>query len=632
MKRPAHSTLLKCTAFVLCVCLALAAFGCALGVLYLYEDGYYSGERTRYAESAFFGRTAREYAVAAYYQHIYLPAVMDERQAALSSARYERMLDPANTNYRYAVYDANTGKQLAGTIELDYQEALSSSVAADYYLLDSQAEYCVLGFLDESYAVNDVFRTQAQLFSRLLSMRYWLIVLGAVALLIAAALFIFLLCAAGRHPDAEAPECRHLDRIPFDLYGLLAAGIVAGCWAIAEAYFDGAAFLMLALVFLALTVSLVVLLAVCMSFAARVKCRCLFRNTVIGWCLRQLWRFVKWCCRGVRALFINMPLLWKTLLCVGAFLLIDVILIAMSRSSGPALLFCLLLNLAALAFCLAAALQMRRLQEGAKALADGDFSRRLDTGGLYSEFRKHAESLNGIGLGMGRAVEARMKSERMKTDLITNVSHDLKTPLTSIINYVDLLRKEALAPPAGEYVEVLERQAQRLKKLAEDVVEASKASSGTLNAHLQPTDVVELVNQGMAEYAARFAAGGLQPVLSLPEEPLVAMADGRLLWRALDNLLANAAKYAMPGTRVYITASAGEARACVCIKNISREPLNIDPAELTERFVRGDASRAAEGSGLGLSIAQSLVQLQQGTLSLSIDGDLFRADITLPLA
>lgn len=628
-----HSTLLKCIAFFLCVCFALAGSACALGAAYLAEDGYYSGERSSFSEGSLYWGAIDGLASAAqnyfYYSQVH-------PSDGFSTEQYERMLDPARTNYRYTIYDSE-GRRVMGTEEspLPLDEARWHGAVLRFSRDDEGGQqgdwYELVSTLDPDLPVPDALARLSRAFDRLVAARDWLIVLGALALILAAALFVFLMCAAGRYPDAEKPECRNLDRAPFDLYLAACIGLVV-LFGYITVSFGGSVGMLTQAAFglVLLTACYIVLLALCMSFAARVKCRELFHNTVIGWILRQIWRFIKWCCRGLRAGYWSLPVLWKALLVTGAFLLLDVILINVGRHSAFAALLCIALNIAAVAFVCAVALQMKRLQKGAETLAEGDFANRLDTGGLYSEFKKHAESLNGIGAGMGRAVEARMKSERMKTDLITNVSHDLKTPLTSIVNYVDLLKKEELAPPSDEYVAVLERQAQRLKKLAEDVVEASKASSGALNVNLQPADLCELVRQSMAEYSLRLTENGLTPVVSLPETPLTVLADGRLLWRALDNLLSNAAKYALTGTRVYITAAADGDKVRLSVKNVSREPLNIDPAELTERFVRGDASRSAEGSGLGLSIAQSLVTLQNGTLTLSIDGDLFKAEIALP--
>ena len=225
-----------------------------------------------------------------------------------------------------------------------------------------------------------------------------------------------------------------------------------------------------------------------------------------------------------------------------------------------------------------------------------------------------------------------MKAEHLKTELITNVSHDIKTPLTSIVNYVHLLKKEDMPSPAArEYIAVLDRQSHRLKKLTEDLVEASKASSGALNVELQPTDVNVLLSQIEGEYQERLAACHLTLVTQPPATGTMIQADSRLLSRVMDNLVSNVCKYAMENTRVYVTAAVRDGQAVISFKNVSRDELNISPDELMERFVRGDASRHSEGSGLGLSIARSLVQLQGGTFALSIDADLFRADIVFPL-
>ena len=263
------------------------------------------------------------------------------------------------------------------------------------------------------------------------------------------------------------------------------------------------------------------------------------------------------------------------------------------------------------------------------ALAAGNLEAKIDTRKMARDIKRHAENLNAIGTGMTKAVEQRMKSERLKTELITNVSHDIKTPLTSIVNYVDLLEKEDLPEKATEYLAVLDRQSKRLKKLTEDLVEASKASTGNVAVRLTPILVNEIVHQAIGDYDERLTAGKLEVVVSTYEGNLIALADGRLLWRVLDNLLSNVCKYALAGTRVYIDLISRNDRVVVSMKNISRDPLNVNADELMERFVRGDSSRHTEGSGLGLNIAKSLMELMGGTFALSVDGDLFKAELTL---
>ena len=277
-------------------------------------------------------------------------------------------------------------------------------------------------------------------------------------------------------------------------------------------------------------------------------------------------------------------------------------------------------------------LMLKRLQQGARTIADGDLEHRIETKNMYGDFKEHAECLNRIGDGLSRSVDAQLRSERMKTELITNVSHDLKTPLTSIVNYVDLLKKEELTGAAAEYVEVLDRQSARLKKLTEDLVEASKASTGSLQVNVERVSLTELIEQAQAEYALRLEENGLQSIVRQPNEEVFVWADGKYVWRIVDNLLSNVCKYAMPNTRVYLELQKTDERAVLSVKNMSRDSLNISAEELMERFVRGDSSRNTEGSGLGLSIAQNLAKLMGGEVRVTIDGDLFKAEVYLPLA
>ncbi len=276
-------------------------------------------------------------------------------------------------------------------------------------------------------------------------------------------------------------------------------------------------------------------------------------------------------------------------------------------------------------------LAMKEIRAGGDQLAAGNLDYQVPTNRLYGEFRKHGENLNNLRGGIQHAVEEQMKSERMKTELITNVSHDIKTPLTSIVSYVDLLKKEPMpTDQAKEYLDVLDRQAARLKKLIEDLVEASKASTGSLTVNFQPTDVNVLLSQSAGEYQEKLAARDLTLVLTPAEEAPMISADGQLLWRVFENLLSNALKYAMPGTRVYLSCETTDQAVVIAFRNISASPLNISAEELMDRFVRGDASRNTEGSGLGLAIARDLTQLQRGTFALTIDGDLFKATLTFP--
>lgn len=277
--------------------------------------------------------------------------------------------------------------------------------------------------------------------------------------------------------------------------------------------------------------------------------------------------------------------------------------------------------------------QWKAIRAGTAEIVGGSPETKIDTTGMYRNLREHAEQLNDLGAAVSAAVDQRMQSERFKAELITNVSHDLKTPLTSIINYVDLLKKEPLDnPKALEYLEVLDRKSQRLKKLTEDLVEASKASTGSLPVSLERLGIVQFVGQALGEYEERFQAHNLTAVPTLPQDELFIWADGRHLWRVIDNLFSNCCKYALEGTRIYLDVTRWEGMVTLSVKNISRQQLNIPPERLMERFVRGEESRTTEGSGLGLSIARSLTELQGGTFRLDIDGDLFKAAVSFPEA
>lgn len=278
------------------------------------------------------------------------------------------------------------------------------------------------------------------------------------------------------------------------------------------------------------------------------------------------------------------------------------------------------------------AVQMDLLDGAIRNISQGNTGFQMDLSQLKGKERAIGEHINNIGTGLEAALKEQVKSERLKTDLITNVSHDLKTPLTSIINYVDLIKREHIQDPKIQgYLEVLDQKSQRLKTLTEDLVEASKASSGNLKLDIQDIDVVELVWQTNGEFEEKFATRHLELISTLPKTPMLIRADGRRLWRILENLYNNAYKYAMQNSRIYVDVVQRDGKAVFTIKNISENPLNFSPGELTERFVRGDVARTTEGSGLGLSIAKSLTQLQNGTFTIYIDGDLFKAEVAFPM-
>ena len=272
------------------------------------------------------------------------------------------------------------------------------------------------------------------------------------------------------------------------------------------------------------------------------------------------------------------------------------------------------------------------IMEAAKQISSGNLDYQLNTTSMSVTFSTFAENIQSIQGGLKKAVDEAIKGERMKTDLITNVSHDLKTPLTSIINYVDLLKKEPMEnQKAQEYINVLDEKSTRLKALIEDLIEASKASSGNLSVDIQKVDLCELVMQAFGEYREKFEKCGLDIRTSTVDKNIFVQADGKHMWRIIENLLSNVLKYSMKNSRVYISLTRSELYGVLTIKNISELPLEMPVEQLTERFVRGDISRTTEGSGLGLSIAQSLTNMQKGNLNIEIDGDLFKVVLEIPL-
>ena len=536
--------------------------------------------------------------------------------------------DDRYTNVRFSIEDE------AGTILFDNHRtgdvpvtgwwgemAQDGVVFRSYIAVDYPAQ-------DSVYRARDFYHTMTRLAPNAA-------VVVTVCALAELFFLVFLARAAGRRVGREEAVAGWQEKIPFDLYAAVVLGgsamLVAAAASGTENTF-GFEPIMIAAVLACCAAAYALFLAFWMTLCARVKLGRWWENTVCCWLLRLCRRFLRWCWHGTKALggalagFVRgIPLVWRT--AVGCCV-IGVLLFALESNHADGLLL-MLIAVLSVAACLLS-MQLRRLQKGGEALAAGDLTSQVDTSHMYFDLKRHGENLNAISRGMSIAVEQRLKSERLKTELITNVSHDIKTPLTSIVNYVDLLQREHTPEQEREYLAVLDRQAHKLKKLTVDLVEMSKASTGNIPCHIARRSVRELIDQTVGEYAEKLSAARLEPVVTLPDEELYCLCDGALMWRVLDNLLSNACKYACAGTRLYIAARREGETVAFSFKNISRDALNIDPDELLERFVRGDSSRTTEGSGLGLNIAKSLVELQKGTFSIAIDGDLFKVGFVLP--
>ncbi len=557
--------------------------------------------------------------------------------------RWAEAIPADNINLLYVIYDEN-GKILAQNCDGE-RAVYVGSRSFDFSDDSSYGAYnktlVVSCWLRSPMIERDRFYLAGTAYDWAYGSRGAIIAWTAAAAVAFCVCIILLLCGAGRKSGTEEVSPAWINRkVPLELH--LAAAIFAavldllGFDVCVEAirYSGRQSVCVLAVVCAAACVAAMCVLCTHMlvCFASRVKAGKWWHNMLCYKILRWVWRAAKKLFGLAAALFRDLPLIWKSALVFCAAALINIILAIFIPHNVLAFLLLFLFDCALLAgVCLASA-QMRRLQQGGQELSRGNVDYKINTEGMFRDFRRHAEDLNSVSEGMTNAVNERMKSERFKTELITNVSHDIKTPLTSIISYVDLLKKENITnEKALEYIEVIDRQSARLKKLTEDLVEASKASSGAVKLDMERVDVGELLRQSVGEYNERLTEAGLTTIMNLPEKPLPIMADGRRLWRIFENLLSNIRKYAMPGTRAYITAEGVHGGVFVTFRNISANELNISPSELMERFVRGDSSRSTEGSGLGLSIARSLTELMGGSFEIFLDGDLFKAVVSFPM-
>ena len=454
------------------------------------------------------------------------------------------------------------------------------------------------------------------------SMRYTALVTMFVSFIIGAAAFVFLMCAAGHRNGTNEIVTTVWDHLWLDVFAVGAVLAEVFVFYVAAIFLINVDVAYLPFILFVTAVATLcmgwLLLLLLLSFSVRVKLGKWWRHTLCYQLFRKIGQFA-------RMIWENIGFLWKVILVMLVLAFFEGIGVLMFFNSDIALLLWLLEKLVLYPLVLWYCVQLNQLKNGTEKIAGGEPGYQISTKRMTGIFKEQGEQINHISDGMTHAIEERMKSERFKTELITNVSHDIKTPLTSIINYVDLLEKEELHnETAQEYLEVLERQSSRLKKLIEDLIEASKASTGNLPVHLERLEAGIFMTQTVGEFEEKTKEAGLDLVIEKPETPVYIMADSRHFWRVIDNLMNNICKYAQSGTRVYINLEVKEAQVSITFRNTSKYPLNISSDELMERFVRGDASRNTEGSGLGLSIANSLMDLMGGTFRLYVDGDLFK--------
>ena len=625
MKRLTESLAAKITAIILSFIMLAVAFLSAAAAVYMIDNGFYTKSRKELIEGAAVG----------YIGYDYLADILNfyERKQDIDAYAEQNHIYYAVTDESGEVVKTNYSGE---TYLLKYFEGRTMEGSAidetsgELYRDPYTNEYItVTVYIPEETVMNDDYALIVKFTDFLYSVRYTVFFTGGICLLLWIILLCFLYSAAGHRKEGTV-RLNYLDRVPFDI--VTAAVIAAAAASIAlvgEAGYGSWAPMMTEAI-LTLSADYFIALAFTMTFATRLKTRTLIKNTVIYKVLKFLLKKLKSLFGFIGYNLKNIPLVIRTAAICGAAILFQLIVYGLfAYNTGEMVVFWLFFALCITAIVIYVAITLQKIKEGGERIAGGDLDYKIDTKYMYGDFRDFCGTLNNINKGISAAVSEKMKSERFKTELITNVSHDIKTPLTSIINYVDLIKKEEPEnEKIREYIAVLDRQSGRLKKLIEDLVEASKASSGSVAVNLAECDPSVLLSQTVGEFDERLKAAGLTAVIKAPEAPVRIMADGRHLWRVFDNLMNNICKYSQKGTRVYLDVSESGGRVNVTFKNISAYELNISGEELTERFVRGDRSRSTEGSGLGLSIARSLTEIQGGTLKIDIDGDLFKVTVS----
>lgn len=466
----------------------------------------------------------------------------------------------------------------------------------------------------DTYTTKDSFYTSYTNYKTEFESRY--LIIGGMA----SSVILFILCiisliiGAGYKKGSDKIHLTWFDKIPLEL-------IIAFPFFIIPLFCNTLYCYGYAAVVILNILILIFLIASIITFSVRIKYGKWYKTTLTYLILKLIYK-------GIRIL----PSIIKAVLFCFSYLSLNIFALSMqtSRYSNLLLLVLLIINISFCGIIFVCAYNFNVIKKAIAEIAKGNTDYKINDKNTFLDFKDVAVNINNIGLITKQLIENGIKSERLKAELITNVSHDIKTPLTSVINYTDLLKKEKIDnEKALEYIDVIDRQSTKLKKLTEDLIEASKASTGNVNVFLEKTNMVEFVTQAIGEYTEKFAQCSLQSIINTPSMPVYADIDGKLMWRVFDNLLNNVCKYAQPNTRVYIDVIQKDAQVLVSVKNISKDILNVCSDELTERFIRGDASRSTDGSGLGLSIAKSLTELQKGGLQIKIDGDLFKAELAL---
>lgn len=557
-------------------------------------------------------------------------SIFDDTNFRFSIVTKEEQMLLTNRKSSDGRYIYQTSFEILYPVDIDvvYQEEIYDNVYPDEYVYQTCT---MIGYVDGNFDEADQFYLIEQFINIIFDMRFVIIFTCILTIAAAISSFVFLMCAAGYHENLEKPRLSWFDRIPLELIACVLFMLLIG-----ELYIiDGLSIFSMSMVIWGVFIALfdtTLLLLVCMSIASRIRCKSFFKTTLVYIVLKGIWIIIKKTFMFFVKVLSYIPSIWQVILAIGIICIGELILIVGFLGIEDAFFIMVLEKIVLIPVVLYIAVMFKKLEDTTEKIASGDMSAKVNTAYFAGTLKTAGENLNRIQLGISQAVNDKMKSERFKTELITNVSHDIKTPLTSIINYVDLLDKEDLQnETAKEYIQIISKHSDRLKKLVVDLVDLSKASSGVINLDMQPLKIDVLLEQIAGEYSERLASNHLELILRKPEDSMEIMADGQRIYRVFDNLMNNIYKYALPGTRVYLLLEKINNQAVISFKNISASELDMSANDLMERFVRGDSSRNTEGSGLGLSIAESLVSLQNGKFHIQLDGDLFKIILSFPV-
>lgn len=553
---------------------------------------------------------------------------IENGQVISDTENMSKIADNYNKRFCFNYYHVNN-TIIETEVEYDEEKYLETTQFSDFDIYTSYDEEVLVPYQEEL----NTFFTLLEPYNNIM---YVLIPVSSVGIILC---FIYLCFAIGK--DNENKELGRFDKffyeIIFVIDGFVIGIALSGIIAILEQYISRGTPNLNLVLSIIITCFFIIYIAFMLLFATtvrRIKAKSFWNTTIIGKSIKWLWKWTKkiWnkISFNIKKLKMNLKTNKKILLYIIIFTLLEIFLPLMFNFIGVVL--DIVLVVFSYNYFMKYVKSYKLIENKLKDIYEGKNNITLDENNLEDEFKESAKYITDISNGLNNAIQKSVKSERLKAELITNVSHDIKTPLTSIINYVDLLKKESIDnKKAEEYIQIIDSKSQRLKKLTEDLVEASKASSGAIKLKLEKININELIKQSIGEFKDKFNSKGLKIDTSYTNSNTVITADSRYLYRVIENLFSNISKYALENSRVYIEIQEKQDKVIIIIKNISKEKLNISSDELMQRFVRGDKARNTEGSGLGLSIAQSLTELQNGTFEIKIDGDLFKAQIEFPI-